>query len=129
MADQNDPVRARRLSLLRQVEGELTELFSHANGLPEPKRTEARTFLRDLFTRAAATPARAGAARAPIAPRSGPIKSELRGAAQPKGPPCNRCGGSGVWRGWKASAPCFACNGSGGKRQRVRGARYGSRRA
>jgi hypothetical protein len=125
MADHDDPQRARRLSLLRQVEQELSELFSHANGLPEPKRTEARTFLRDLFSRCAATPAGAGAARAPTAPKSGPSKADLRTAAEPKGPPCDRCGGSGRWQGWKASAPCFACNGSGVKRQRR--ARYGSR--
>jgi hypothetical protein len=127
MADHNDPGRARRLTLLRQVEVELTELFAHANGLPEPKRTEARAFLRDIFTRTAATPAGAGVARVPTAPKSGPIKADLRTAMEQKGPPCDRCGGSGMWRGWKASAPCFACNGSGVKRQRSRGARYGSR--
>jgi hypothetical protein len=128
MTDHDDHVRARRLALLRQVEGELAELFAHANGLHEPKRSEARMFLHDLFSRCAATPAGAVPGRAPMAPKSGPIKAEPRTAPEPKGPPCDRCGGSGVWCGWKTSAPCFACNGSGVKRQR-RGARYGSRGA
>lgn len=117
MDDSMDPDRARRLALLHQVEGELAELFAHANAQPEPKRTEARTFLRDLFTRAA------GATSAPM---SGPRKAEPRLVVAPpandgsKGPPCARFGGSGQWKGRKGgSGACFECHGSGVQRERA----------
>ena len=129
----HDPARARRLALLRQVESDLEELFAHANSLPEPERTKAREYLRDVFSRAAGTQPGAFRQKAQTAPRSpGLAKPSAPAPAsteRPKGAPCKRCGGSGQWRGWKASAQCFACGGSGIERPRRRagGTAYGSR--
>jgi hypothetical protein len=129
----HDPARARRLALLRQVESELEELFAHANSLPEPERTKAREYLRDIFSRAAGTQPWAFRQKAQAAPRSPglakPSAPAPESTQRPKGAPCKRCDGSGWWRGWKATAKCFACEGSGIERPRrwTGGAAYGSR--
>src|SRR5688572_15553996 len=117
---EQDPGRARRLALLAQVESNLTELFVHAESMPEPQRAVARAFLHDLVARCASgsLPAFQRAPEASTAPRSSTQRTAPRlvvtGPANPngaKGPPCDRCGGAGVWRGGKGgSGPCFACN-------------------
>lgn len=110
----HDPERAARLALLRQVEEGLEELFAFADAMPEPRRMVARGFLHEMVTRAAsAKPAM------PSAPASGTRPVAHGNLDGSKGPRCDRCKGSAIWRGGKGGCgPCLACGGSGVARQR-----------
>jgi len=107
MSGRTDDERARRLAIVKRLERDLSELFAYANGLDAPARAEAREYLRAVFQRAASTPAWGVRGAVPGLAKPAPAPVE-----RPKGPPCRRCNGSGLWKGHSSNTVCFGCNGT-----------------